>query len=741
MTQQSLSVKCSSGRESAPSSTLENEIRLTSDATDLEIERYELREAPAYHFDLDRRDFFKTLGCGVAIFLLLELPETDAQESGRRGRAGRGGQRPVALGAWLHIGEDGNVTVFTGKAEVGQNTRTALTQAVAEELPVPVDRIKLLMADTELTPYDAGTFGSRSTPDMNPQLRRVAAAAREALLDLAADHFKVDRASLVIADGNVSKKDSSEAIGFGDLSKGQTLAREVTGSIELKPASDWKVAGTSVPKVNGRDIVTGKHDYASDIKRPGMLYGRILRPESFGAKLNSVDTSAAAALPGVRVIHDGDFVGVVAKDSFAAQQALDTIKADWITKEQISDAELFEHLKKDASAGGRGNNSGSMDDGLAAADHKLDAAYTIAYIAHTPLEPRAAVAEWNGDKLTVWTGSQRPFGVRSDLARAFGISDDNVRVIVPDTGSGYGGKHTGEAAIEAARLAKGVGKPVKLVWTREEEFTWAYFRPAGVIEIKSGVKKDGTITAWEFHNYNSGGSAIGTPYDIPNQRIEFHSTDSPLRQGSYRALASTANVFARESHMDDLAHAVGMDPLEFRLKNLKNDRLRDVFKAAANGFGWDKAKSTPTRGFGIGGGTEKGSYVAACAEVAINPDKGDVKLVRITVAYECGAIVNPKHLENQVEGANVMGLGGALFEAIKFNNGKIINPHLASYRVPRFTDAPPIQTILLDRKDITSVGAGETPIIGIAPAIGNAIFAATGKRVRALPMVPNGLKV
>ena len=329
--------------------------------------------------------------------------------------------------------------------------------------------------------------------------------------------------------------------------------------------------------------------------------------------------------------------------------------------------------------------------------------------------------------------------MKSELERAFNLSGDKVRVIVPDTGSGYGGKHTGEAALEAARLAREVGRPVKLVWTREEEFIWAYFRPAGVIEIKSGVQKDGTITAWEFHNNNSGGSAIETPYDIPNRHIEFHSADSPLRQGSYRALASTANVFARESHMDELAHTIGMDPLAFRLKNLKNERLQDVFTAAAEAFGWKDAISTSTRGFGMGGGTEKGSYVATCAEVAVDPESNEVRVVRVTVAYECGGIVNPGHLENQVEGSIVMGLGGALFEAVQFANGRIGNPRFSQYRVPRFSDTPSIQTVLLNRTDIPSVGAGETPIIGIAPAIGNAIYAATGKRLKSLPMVPNGL--
>jgi isoquinoline 1-oxidoreductase len=334
-----------------------------------------------------------------------------------------------------------------------------------------------------------------------------------------------------------------------------------------------------------------------------------------------------------------------------------------------------------------------------------------------------------------------PFRVRTELAGALGVAADRVRVIVPDTGSGYGGKHSGEAAVEAARLARAAGKPVKLVWTREEEFTWAYFRPAGVIEVSAGASKDGTLTAWEFHNYNSGGSAIQTPYEVSSKHTEFHGSDSPLRQGSYRALASTANVFARESHMDELAHALGMDPLAFRLKNLKTERLRAVFEAAAQTFGWGRTKPPTGHGFGIAGGTEKASYVAACAEVAVERTSGLVRLVRVVTAFECGAILNPDHLKNQVEGATVMGLGGALFEAIHFADGKILNPRFSDYRVPRFRDVPELETVLLDRKDLPSVGAGETPIVGLAPAVGNAIFQATGVRLRSLPMVPNGLKV
>jgi isoquinoline 1-oxidoreductase len=371
---------------------------------------------------------------------------------------------------------------------------------------------------------------------------------------------------------------------------------------------------------------------------------------------------------------------------------------------------------------------------------RLEQTYQVAYIAHAPLEPRAAVADWRDGKLTVWTGTQRPFGVRGELSRAFGISEDRVRVIMPDTGSAYGGKHTGEAAIEAARLARAVRRPVKLVWSREEECTWAYFRPAGVIEIESKVNPDGTIAAWELHNYNSGSAGIHSPYGTPNEQTRFHGAESPLRQGSYRGLAATANHFAREVHIDELAHLVKMDPLAFRLKNLKDERVRAVLQAAAKAFGWGKMKAAPRHGYGIACGTEKGGYVASCVEVLADRATSKIRLLRVVTAFECGAIVNPDGLKNQVEGAVIQGIGGALFEAIEFADGKILNPRFSRYRVPRFGDTPQLETILLDRKDLPSAGAGETPIVALAPSVGNAIFDATGVRLRSLPLAPNGLQ-
>jgi isoquinoline 1-oxidoreductase len=366
----------------------------------------------------------------------------------------------------------------------------------------------------------------------------------------------------------------------------------------------------------------------------------------------------------------------------------------------------------------------------------------VAYIAHVPLEPRAAVAQWlrdtRGEKLTVWTGTQRPFGVREELVQAFGLAPERVRVIVPDTGSGYGGKHSGEVAIEAARLAKGAGKPVKLVWSREEEFRWAYFRPAGVIDVGAGARADGTISAWTFDNYNSGPAAIRPTYAIANQRVTYHPSDSPLRQGSYRGLAATANNFAREMHVDELSRLVGMDALAFRLKNIEDARLRAGLEAAAEKFGWGK-KPANGNGVGIACGFDKGGYIAACAEVAASRGNGEPKIVRVVAAFDCGAVVNPDGLRAQISGGIIQGIGGALFEAIDFENGIVTNAKLAQYRVPRFSDVPFIEVVLVDRKDQPSMGAGETPIISLAPAVGAAIYDATGIRPRSMPMARRGL--
>ncbi len=704
-----------------------------------------------------RREFLKMVGGG----LLVVLVSRDAFAAPAGGSLTDGllpgqPQLPDAVSAWLHIDQHGAVTVFTGKVEFGQGIRTSLAQEVAEELRVPMSSISLVMGDTMLTPFDMGTFGSRSTPQMGTQLRKVAATARERLVALAADHWHTGASGLTAAGGRVTDPHRRRSIGYGELTAGRTITEHVRDNVALTPASQWTVAGTSAPRVGAHDLVTGRHQYTSDMRVPDMRYAKVLRAPSIGATLASLDASGAESMPGVVVTRDGDFVAVTAPSAPAAAKALGALRATWTPAPGTppSSRDISDYLRRTpapASGGGReGGPSEPFERGdvvaaLAAAPHRLTHTYTVAYIAHVPLEPRAALAQYasdaGGDRITVWTGTQRPFAVRDQVAEAVGLPNDRVRVIVPDTGSGYGGKHTGEAAVEAARVAKQTRRPVKLVWTREEEFRWAYFRPAGVIDVNAGVGADGIISAWTFDNYNSGPAAIRPPYPIANQRVAFHPSDSPLRQGSYRALAATANHFARESHVSELAHLLDIDPVAFRLKNLDDPRLRDVVQKAADRFGWPGTSHGSGRGVGIACGFEKGGYVATCAEVSVDKGSGDVRIVRAVTAFDCGAIVNPNGLRNQIAGALVQGVGGALFEAIDFDHGVVRNAHLAEYRVPRFSDVPAIDVVLVDRRDAPSMGAGEAPIMALAPAVAAAIFDATGTRLRALPMAPDGLKV
>jgi isoquinoline 1-oxidoreductase len=474
-----------------------------------------------------------------------------------------------------------------------------------------------------------------------------------------------------------------------------------------------------------------------------MLYGRVLRAPAYGATLRSVDLEPARSIPGVTVVHEEGFVGVAAADLPTATRARDAIATDWTLSEQPAEDGLVEHLRSHPVEvlgweGAVHDEQGDVQRALAVAEVRLEQTYTTAYIAHVSPETRVALAEWTDRRLTVWTGTQQPFFVRYELAAALGVAQEQVRVIVPATGGGFGSKHTEEVAIAAARLARAAGRPVKLALSREEEFTWTCVRPAAVIDVRCGARRDGTITAWDFANVNSGAAGLASPYDVADQRISFQPADSPLPQGPYRALAATANHFARESHLDELAHALGLDPLELRLRNLSDERLAAVLRAAAERAQWTELRraGTTTTGIGIAAGIEKGGRVATCAQIRVEHDQ--LEILRIVTAYECGAIVNPENVRIQIEGATVMGLGGALFEAVHFEAGRILTASMRSYRVPRFTDVPPIEVVLLDRPDVASAGAGETPMLAVAPALANAIFAARGTRIRSLPLLHDG---
>jgi isoquinoline 1-oxidoreductase len=456
-----------------------------------------------YGFGLRRRAFVQVLGAGLLI--AVSAPAL-AQ---RRGGGGSGGARNIA--ARIHLGKDGTIVVMTGKVEGGQGARTELSQAAAEELRVPLGRIQLVMADTSLVPDDGITAGSGSTPRTVPAVRQGAAAARELLIDFASKRWNVDRNAVQLNDGKVTDTAGQRMLTYADLAASDEAAKAfqqpIPSDVALTSVKEWKVLGNPAPRPNGRDIVTGAHKYPSDIIRPGMLYGKVLRAPSYGAKLTSIDLAPAKAIKDVVAVQDGQFVGVAAPTAFLAEQARAAIAktAKWEPSSHPASKDLFDHLKQHAQDNPPAN---PFADELTQAKHVLRQSYHVAYVQHAPLEPRAAVAEWTDGKLTVWTGTQNPFGYRSDLMRVFHLADDHVRVVVPDFGGGFGGKHTGEAAEEAARLAQAAGKPVSLRWTREEEFTWAYFRPAALIEAEASLDAKGSLTSWHFININSGGSAL-----------------------------------------------------------------------------------------------------------------------------------------------------------------------------------------------------------------------------------------
>ncbi len=679
---------------------------------------------------LTRRSFVKVLGAGLLI-TVTPLPALGQ----RRGGSGEG--RGPSVAARVHLGKDGAITVMTGKVEGGQGARAELTQAAAEELRVPVSRILLVMGDTGLVPDDGITAGSRTTPSTVPAVRQGAAAARNLLVQAACQKWGVQPGAVDVRDGKVIHAADKRELTYADLAAEEDLVKAfqqaIAPDVAVTPVKEWKVLGTSVPRPNGRDLVTGAHRYPSDTVRPGMLYGKVLRAPSYGAQLTAVDVAPAKAMKGVVVVQDGPFVGVAAPTMFAAQQALDAIAktATWEPAPHPSSTEVFDYLRQRARGGVPGN---PFADELAKAGKVLRQTYLTPYVQHAPLEPRAAVAEWDGGKVTVWTGSQNPFGAHSELARALGLPNDRVRVIVPDFGGGFGGKHMPDAPVEAARLAQAAGKPVLVRWTRQEEFTWAYFRPAAVMDIEASLDAKGTLTSWHFVNINSGGAAVDTPYRAGKAKSQFVPSDSPMRQGSYRTLAATANNFARECFMDELAAAAGSDPLEFRLAHLDDARLRAVLETAAKRFDWNgrSGKKDPGVGVGLACGTEKGSYVAACVEVAIR--EGKITVRRVCQVFECGAILNPANLLAQVQGCILMGLGPALGEEMRFEKGAVLNASFAAYPVPRFRDVPELDIHLLDRPDLPSAGGGETPIIAIAPAVANAVFHATGERLRQMPL-------
>ncbi len=704
----------------------------------IEPERFELFETTRYSFVLNRRAFWRVAGAGILLTVCFPL---HAQNQNAQEQTGGEARLPEEISSRFLFEESGEITGFTGKVELGQGSRTLLSQAIAEELFVPVARVKLVMGDTARVPDDGGTWASLTSPQTVPVVRAAAAFARGLFLAAAARTWSVKPADVRLLDG-VLQGGAGQRMTLFDAAK---IAREnpPTSGVERAPVrpDEWKVLGQSVPPVRGREIVTGAAMYASDLRLPGMLFGAMVRGPHYKAKIERV--RGADRLPAsVQVVHDGDFLGVVAPDASTARAAAQTLGVVWDASVLVQEERLAEHFKETSRApvfvkGARYPaliEKGDAYNGYFAAPRKLAATYTTAYVAHVPLETSSAIASWEGDRLTVHYGCQAPFLTMELLAKTFGIPEENVRVIASDTGSGFGGKQGGAVAVEAARLAREAGKPVKLCWTREDEFQANYFRPAALVEVRSGADVKGQIQAFDFHNYNSGASGLPIPYNFPNYYLGYHPANTPLRQGSYRALAAVANTFAREMHMEEWAAGMKEDSIAFRLRHIEDARLKEAILKGAERFGWGKGGSKPGMAQGMACTIEKDARLAFFVEVKAGGK--DVNLLRALMVFDPGAVLNPDNLRNQITGNVIQATGPALYERIVWDDTHLRTRHLGQYRVPRFSDAPEIEVELIDRRGIPAAGAGESPNTVVAPAIAAAIRRATGIWLRDLPLLP-----
>jgi isoquinoline 1-oxidoreductase len=690
-----------------------------------------------------RRDFLKRTGGGIMVFFTMR----GAWSAERAG--GKPGDRPD-FNAYLRIHADGKITGFCGKIEMGQGVMTSLCQMLADEMDAPMASVSFVLGDTALCPWDSGTWGSMTTRFYGPALRLAAAEARGIMLQLAAEHLGVSQSGLTAKDGVVSA--GAKKVTYGELAKGKTIERYLEVKPELKDFADFKVSGKSHNRVDGYAKVTGRAQYTGDFRLPGMVYGKILRPPDHRGKLKSADTSKVSQIEGAEVVRDGDFIGVVHPLPDMAEKAIKLIKAEWdIPEAVVDDKNIYEFLLENAPDGDVAAQHGDIAKGKAASEELVTGIYNDGYVAHAPIETHTALAHFEGDQLTVWSSSQTPYGLQQQLADSLGMPKDKVRIISQFLGGGFGGKIYHQQAPEAVRLAKLTGKPVQVAWSRPEEFFMDMFRPAGVVQIESGIAEDGKMTNWDFNIYGAGARGSEMYYSVPNHRTtvkggwgaegeETKTKLQPLQVGAWRAPDNSTNTWARESHMDMMAAKAGMDALDFRLKNLTDHRMIRTLKLAADKFGWTPGKAPSGRGWGIATGIDVGAYVALMAEVEVDEKTGKVAVKRVVCAQDMGQIINPEGATIQCEGCVAMGLGYALTEHVRFKGAKVIEKSFVTYRIPIFSHMPEIEIHLVEADELPPQGGGEPPIICMGGVVGNGIFDATGARVYHMPMTPKHVK-
>jgi CO/xanthine dehydrogenase Mo-binding subunit len=701
---------------------------------------------------------------------------------------------PAALDSWLAVAQDGKVTVFTSKVDLGTGIETALAQIVAEELDVPFKQIRMEIGDTAGTVDQSPTTGSRTVERAGPQLRQAAAAARQELLNLASARLSAPVEQLTVNDGVVSVIGyPGKSISYARLmggkrfnvtmkTKGSGRDMDLALGVQGKDPKQYKLVGTSAPRIDLPPKVTGEFTYAQDVEVPGMLHGRVVRPPVVNSPPASVTEDSIKDIPDVvKVVREGSFVGVVAKTEWSAIQAAQALKVTWsepATKLPGNAEELYTYLKDTKSF--REENLAIQGDSAAAlsqASKTFEATYRFPFQLHGMLGPSCAVADVRDNRATIWTGTQGPFRTRKAIADLLGFPEKNVRIIYREGSGCYGRLSTDDVAEDAAVLSRSVGKPVRVQWMREEEHAWEPKGPAQLVTVRAGVDAESKIIAWDFTDRSfprtaaegwpllasrqiglkpkgqgtpNGSQGGGEVYAFENRKIVsalipwMRPDETPLRTSNLRAPGQVARCFASECFMDEIAAALSLDPVQFRIRYLNQDRrATETLLAAAERAGWQE-RSSPVPGAGESKGSGRGialtersdTYVAVVAEVEIDKSNGKVWVKRVTVAHDCGLVVNPDGAKNQIEGNIIQGVSRALMEEVQFNASGMTSLDWSSYPILKFSEVPDIDVLLLNRPGMRALGAGEPSISPVVPAIANAIFDATGIRLREIPFTP-----
>lgn len=738
---------------------------------------------PAFFPDINRRKFLKQSGylsVGFSLFPLVQCspPENngDQAEGSPNGKSDNS-----RIDSWIRLDEDGYVTVLTGKMELGQGIQTALMQIAAEELDVDMRRVRIIMADTHQTPDERYTAGSASIESSGKAIRNAAAEARKQLLDMAEEKLGIPAAELIVADGTVKAAKGNKSVTYWQLLKGRRLEGQVTGTASLKDPSTYKLIGKPQPRADIQAMAIGLEVYVQDMRLPDMVHGRILRPPSYEARLRSLPEEKIAKLPGVlKLVKDGSFVGVIASQEYQAIRAVELLRQDaiWEAGPVLpNQAALFDDMPQQGNEGQVVEESPEIEKYLNEASFGLEATYTRPYHMHASIGPSCAIALWHDEQLTVWTHSQGVYPLRKTLADMLGIAEDNIRAIgVPGSGC-YGHNGADDAAADAALLARAMpDRPVRVQWMREDEHCWEPYGSAMLLKLRGGIDAQGNVIAWETnlwsdthstrpggeagsllparylekaHQLSAGGWSGGShrnalpSYKIPAVKVTSHPFEGPLRTSALRSLGAYANVFALESFMDELAVQAQQDPVDFRLRHLSDERAKAVVRAAAKLINWTSKPAANNHGLGIAFAQYKNSaaYFAVAAEVAYDEERKELKVLRLAGAIDAGQTINIDGLKNQTEGGMIQSASWTLLEQVTYDRDRITSRNWDSYPIMRFSAVPEVEIVVLDHPELPPLGAGEAAQGPTAAAIANAVFQATGKRMRDLPITAEKIMV